>query len=147
MFCSASHSHSSSLFLVFHTDTHHTRPPIPWNRRSRSTTSCQCSTNQQSNNNSSSLSPPHHFIIHTLFTQTLTILNLAINEIGDQGAQHLANGLQINKVTTTLLLFLLLITSSFTHFSHRHSPHYSLDPIKSAIKEQNILPMLYKSTK
>jgi hypothetical protein len=60
------------------------------------------------------LSLPHHFIIHTLFTQTLTTLNLWGNKIGPQGAQHLANALQINKVTTTLLLFLLLITSSFT---------------------------------
>jgi hypothetical protein len=77
--------------------------------------SCQCSTNQQSNNNPSS----HHFIINPLFTQTLTTLNLSSNEIGDQGAQDLANALQINKVTTILLL----ITSSLTHFSLRHSPH------------------------
>jgi hypothetical protein len=42
---------------------------------------------------------------------------------------------------------LLLITSSFTHFSHRHSPRYTSFRIKLLIKEQNILAMLYKSTK
>jgi len=104
-----------SHLLHFHTETHYTKPPAKSNRWSRSRTSGQCSTNQQSNNNPSS----NHFIIHTLFIQTLTTLNLEETQIGLQGVEHLANALQINKVTTTLLP----ITSSFTHFSHRHSPH------------------------
>jgi hypothetical protein len=42
-----------------------------------------------------------------LLTQTLTTLDLNSNKIGQQGAQHLANALQQNKVSTTLLLLLL----------------------------------------
>ncbi|CAF0751735.1 unnamed protein product [Adineta steineri] len=42
---------------------------------------------------------------------TLTTLNLGWNEIGDQGAQDLANALQINKVTT-----ILVSASSSLHF-------------------------------
>ena len=33
------------------------------------------------------------------FSQTLTTLNLDYNQIGAEGAQHLANALQQNKVT------------------------------------------------
>jgi hypothetical protein len=33
------------------------------------------------------------------FAQTLTTLNLTFNEMGDQGAEHLANALKQNKVT------------------------------------------------
>jgi hypothetical protein len=40
-----------------------------------------------------------HFAIDALFTQTLTTLNLGYNEIGDRGAQDLANALKINMVT------------------------------------------------
>jgi hypothetical protein len=84
-----------------------------------------------------------HFIIHALFTQTLTTLALVWNEIGPQGAQYLASVLQINKVTSILLLpLLLLLTSPFTHFSHRHSTHYASHPMKSDHKEHEILPML-----
>jgi len=109
------HFQWSFLFPHCYLDTHHTKPRLEWNRWSRSTRSCQCSTNQQSNNNPSS----HHFIINPLFTQTLTTLNLSSNKIGAKGAQYLANALQINEVTTILLL----ITSSLTHFSLRHSSH------------------------
>ena len=77
------------------------------------------------------------------FPQTLTTLDLQNNQIGDQGAQHLANALQVNKVTTTFLL----ITSSFTHFSHRHSPHYPFTAIKSETKGHNISPMLSQTTR
>jgi hypothetical protein len=35
----------------------------------------------------------------TLFSQALTTLDLSVNEIGPQGAQHLANALEQNKVT------------------------------------------------
>ncbi len=65
-------------------------------------------------------------LIHTfsVFTQTLTTLDLRMNTIGDHGARDVANALQVNQVTSILLLLLLLfLTSPFTHFSHRHSPH------------------------
>ncbi len=38
-------------------------------------------------------------IIHSLFPQTLTTLNLQENRIGARGAEHLANALQQNEVT------------------------------------------------
>jgi hypothetical protein len=41
------------------------------------------------------------------FKQTLTTLQLKSNQIGDQGAQDLAHALQINKVTSILLLLFL----------------------------------------
>ena len=123
---------SICTFLIILPDTHHTEPPIQSNRRRRSTTPSPCSTNQQSNNSSS---PPHQSNIHSSFTQTLTTLNLCWNEIGPQGTQHIASALQINKVT--ILLLLLLINPTFTHPSHRHSPHLTSPPIKSETKEHN----------
>ncbi|CAF4043476.1 unnamed protein product [Adineta steineri] len=69
------------------------------------------------------------------------------NKIGDQGAQYLANALQINKVTPILVLLPLHFTSSLPRFSHRQLPHLICATIKSVIKERTILPMLYKSTK
>jgi len=47
-------------------------------------------------------------------TQTLTELNLGKNKIGDQGAQCLANALEINKVTNNF----------YSHLLHIH--HYHL---------------------
>ena len=47
------------------------------------------------------------------FPQTLTYVDLYANEIGDQGAEHLANALQQNKVTRFILLF-FLFNHSFT---------------------------------
>ncbi len=40
------------------------------------------------------------YFLFDQFIQTLTTLNLGSNEIGDQGAEHLANALQQNKVTS-----------------------------------------------
>jgi hypothetical protein len=39
-----------------------------------------------------------HKSISIRYMQTLTTLNLEYNEIGEQGAEHLANALQQNKV-------------------------------------------------
>ena len=82
---------------------------------------------------------PHH---RRLLTQTLTTLNLYDNEIGEKGAQSIADALRTNTVS----LFLL------THSpSHPHSPstpshtdtHHTRSPqaIKSARKEPNPSPM------
>jgi hypothetical protein len=55
------------------------------------------------------------------FSQTLTTLDLTSNQIGDQGAQHLANALQQNKVTRFSSLF-FPFNYSLSIF-HRNSPH------------------------
>jgi hypothetical protein len=57
-----------------------------------------------------------HFIIHPFVTQTVTSLDLSSNQIGDRGAQDLANALQINKVTPI---------SFFA--SRHHSPTFHTD--------------------
>jgi hypothetical protein len=44
------------------------------------------------------LLPIQSLIVH--FLQTLTTLNLTGNQMGDQGAAHLANALKLNKVTS-----------------------------------------------
>jgi hypothetical protein len=45
------------------------------------------------------------------FPQTLTTLELGWNQIGDQGAEHLANALQQNKVTRLAPVFFLFDSS------------------------------------
>ncbi len=52
------------------------------------------------------------------FLQALTTLDISGNEIGVQGAKHLANALQQNKVTR-LAQVLLLFNYKYTIF-HRH---------------------------
>jgi hypothetical protein len=57
--------------------------------------------------------------LHHLLTQTLTTLDLENNQIGPQGAEHLASALQQNKVNTALLLLLLNTSpSSYTDTHH-----------------------------
>jgi hypothetical protein len=128
---------------LFSTDTDHTWPQLQSNRWSRSRTSCECSTTKQSNTSRSGLIIIQLFMWY--FAQTLTTLDLSYNEIGAQGAEHLANALQQNKVTR-FAQALLLFNSSCTIF-HRHWPHFTSVTIKSVIKEQNILRMLYNKTK
>ncbi len=50
--------------------------------------------------------------------QTLTVLNLQRNEIGDQGAQYLANALQTNTVTQLLYSFITYSQSSLNTDTH-----------------------------
>ncbi|CAF1456464.1 unnamed protein product [Adineta steineri] len=79
--------------------------------------------------------------------KTLTILDLGCNQIGAKGVKHLADALQINKVTPILVLIHLHCTSSFAHISYRHLPHSTSKVIDSVIKEQHVLPMLYELTR
>jgi hypothetical protein len=51
------------IHSIFHTDTHHTEPHMQWNRWSRSTTYCQCSSIQQSS--ILILSSYIHLLFHT----------------------------------------------------------------------------------
>jgi len=56
------------------------------------------------------------------FRQTLTTLDLSRNEIGDKGAEHLANALQQNKVTRlTSVFFLTLHVLFFIDTDHTWS--------------------------
>ncbi len=83
------------------------------------------------------------FLACSYFTQTLTTLNLYSIQIGSEEVQHLANALQINKVSAILIL----ISSAFAQFLHRQPPRYFLVTIESDRKEQNILLVLYRQTK
>ncbi len=58
--------------------------------------------------------------IHHL-SQTLTTLNIGDNQIGAQGAEHLANALQQNKVTSLRQLHFLCNYSFIIY--RRHSQH------------------------
>lgn len=72
--------------------------------------------------------------------QTLMILDLNSNQIGDEAAEHLANALQQNQVLWFEMIFL------FNHLFivlHRHSLHLTLLTMKSMRTEQNVLLMLY----
>ncbi len=42
-------------------------------------------------------------------TQTLTKLNISNNEIGDKGANDLADALKSNKVTVSLVIYLMSV--------------------------------------
>jgi hypothetical protein len=66
--------------------------------------------------------------IHHL-SQTLTTLNVYNNQIGDQGAEHLANALQQNKVTSLRQLHFLCNYSFIIY--HRRSRHLSSITTKS----------------
>jgi hypothetical protein len=52
------------------------------------------------------------------FPQTLITLELRHNQIGAQGAEHLANALQQNKVTRLTQIFILF--NSLCTIFHRH---------------------------
>jgi hypothetical protein len=64
-----------------------------------------------------------HVFVHQ-FSQILTTLDLERNQIDAQGAEHLANALQQNKVRL-LTPFDFLCIYSFIIF-HRHSQHWTL---------------------
>jgi hypothetical protein len=62
------------------------------------------------------------------FPQTLTTLDLGGNQIGDQGAGHLANALQQNKVT--MLTPLDFPCNCLFIIFHRHSQHLTSEATK-----------------
>jgi hypothetical protein len=110
-----SFSHST-IHSLFPTDTEDTLSLLQWNWWSRSRTYGQCSTTK-----SGSMARTTRFLIQPLIhylPQTLTTLNLSRNQIGDQGAEHMAIALRQNQVAR-----LALIVFSFNHsviISHRH---------------------------
>ncbi len=123
----------------FHTDTYPTLPRQQSNWTARSSTHCWCSENYSSSYSLSILIT--HFLLH--FTQTLTLLTLDYNEIGQQGAQHIADALKTNQV---VILFLSL-SHTFYLISHRPLPYFTSETIKLDSKELNILLMLWKLIK
>jgi hypothetical protein len=72
-------------------------------------------------------------------------LDIGFNEIGDEGAEYLANALQQNKVTRIEPLY-FPFNHSLTIF-YRHSSHLNSSAIKSVLKEHNIWRMLYNKIK
>ncbi len=82
--------------------------------------------------------------IHHL-SQTLTTLRLGGNQICDQGAEHLANALQQNKVTSLRQLHFLSNYSFIIY--HRHSQLLASVTTKSVLKVQNILRMHRNKTR
>ena len=52
-----------------------------------------------------------------LFTQTLTVLNLGLNKIGEKGAEHLSAALQNNTVSR---IFFFSTQKTRIDISHRH---------------------------
>ncbi len=95
---------SFSVF-TFYTDTHYAQSPKQSNRRSRCTIHWSSITKQHCQNKSIS-----SFLSFSFFIQTLTTLNLSLNQIGGQGAQSIGQALQNNTVRINQSL----------HFSHFH---------------------------
>jgi hypothetical protein len=82
-----------------------------------------------------------HFLPH--LKQTLTELGLDNNEIGQQGAQNIADALKTNQV---VILFLFL-SHAFYLISHRSLPYSPSTTMKLDSKELNTLLMLWKLIK
>ncbi len=128
---------------MYFIDTANTWPYEERNRWSRSRSFCKRTSEKQSN-----------FILTTLLTtlpfihyisQTLTTLNLYDNQISDRGAEHLANALLENNVTS-ISSSRFLFCWSFIIF-HRCWQHLILNWTKLVIKELNILRMHFNKTR
>jgi len=124
----------SSHFCLFHTDTHYIQPVVQSNRRSRCTIFGWSIATQYSE--IITVSCFYHQLIPVSFIQTLTTLNLNVNQIGDQGAQYLGEALRHNTVRS-LLLHVFTI-NSFLSLSYRHSLHSTCTTIKSVLKVHDI---------
>jgi hypothetical protein len=132
-----------TIYSSFITDTHNTWPPCQPYQWSRRRTSCECIAAKQGNIAHTTPLPMELFIHH--LSQTLTTLNLYKNQIGDQAAEHLANALQQNKVTSLRQLHFLCNYSFIIY--HRHSQHLTSVSTKSVLKAQNILRMHCSKTR
>jgi len=117
----------------FDKETQYTLRLVEWNRRWRGKTSEWCITTKHGKKNTL-------FILHSTlsyFIQTLTILDLWNNRIGDKGAQHLSDALRQNTVRQ-------ILSSSFIQLfliSYRHSLHSTWKGIESEMKVHNIWVM------
>jgi hypothetical protein len=135
-----------SSFCFFHSihcliDDHYTWYWTQSNQWWRNPLSCQCFT---AKSGSTSLLLLFFQSLADYFTQTLIKLSLQLNEIGPQGAEHLADALQQNQVTLTHSTF------SFSYsltILHRRWPGLTSISIKLVMREHNILPRLYNKIK
>jgi len=90
-------------------------------------------------------------ILLTLFhpcIKTLTTLHLSYNEIGHEGAKHIANALQCNKV----IYFLLFATPSKRHFiqtlttlylSYNRIGDQGVKHLANALRENTVINVLF----
>lgn len=104
---------SSSLtysYLLFHTDTHYTQSLRKSNRRTRSTISGRCVTNEYSEWERFFTSVSYSCFS---FPQTLTTLDLRFNQIGEKGAQYMSEALLTNMVGGKMCLLLYFILVSY----------------------------------
>jgi hypothetical protein len=121
--------------FAFHTDTDNTQPLWQWNRISRCTISCWSIAKEHSETNNQFLHFDHIHLSH--FIQTLTTLNLLVNEIGPPGAQYLGEALKKNTVRQTISFFISIIF--IFRISYRHSQHSTSPTIESNLQVYNIL--------
>ena len=120
------------LLSSFHKDTHNAGSSREQHRRWRSTVFGKCIASEHSE---IWLRHLWLFLFDPYFTQTLTTLHLWINNIGDEGAQYLASGLQVNTVRLDGVIY---DYSSSILISHRHSQCWIFEWTTSAPKEHSI---------
>ena len=113
----------------FHKDTHIAESSTEQHQRWRSTAFSKCIPSEHSEAWLLSISCLMYYLF---FEQTLTTLNLRDNNIGDEGAQHLATALQVNTVRFDFSPSHLLST---IFIWHRHSRTWILPKTRSAMKE------------
>ena len=128
------------LLSSSHTDTHNASSCRERNWRWRSTASGKCIASEHSETRLLNI-PTLLCYLH--LTQTLTTLHLAVNEIGEEGAQHLTSALQVN---TVRLDFWTSWHSSAIFILHRHSQRLILNETKLAMKEHSIWHVHWKWT-
>jgi hypothetical protein len=135
------HSSSySTIYSLFSTDSHRTKPASQSNRPTRNTTYIECSTTKQSNTSCTTLLFIQQFINY--FSQTLTTIDFGSNKIGDLGAQYLANVIQQNKVTQFpphfFSLNILLQTLTTLKLDHNHIGSQGAQYLASALQQNKV---------
>ena len=130
---STSQHPDTPLLSSSHTDTHNASSCSERNWRRRSTAFDKCIASEL--DSETRLLNILTLLCYLHLTQTLTTLNLERNEIGDEGAQHLARALKVNRVR---LDFSTSRHSSAIFISHRHSQRLILIGTVSAMMEDNI---------
>ena len=132
-----------SIHLVssFHTDTHYAATSTRFDPRWRSKASGKCIANEHSEAQLFDIST---LIYYLHFIQTLTTLQLHLNQIRNEGVLHLANALQVNTVSPSY--------STSHHLSiifilRRHSLRSIFKTTRFAMKEHCIWQMHCKWTR
>jgi hypothetical protein len=126
--------------LCFNTDTHNTESWFEQYRCWRDTTPGSCITKQRSKRCFLLFQSDTNYYVSI---QTLTTLNLESNEIGTEGARHMAHALQSNAVREVSFFVNYIRTIMF---QYRRSPHCILIVMKSVLRERNTWLMHYKAT-